>query len=624
MRNRTSAGFSTKLHVSGRLLAVPIDAKNDGPYEALDPSRREIRLLDLLPSKDADAQIHGNLRTVSLEDRPRCEALSYTWGSPSEGRSILIGKVYHVGVTNNLFRALRWFRRSRHERTMWIDAICINQSDTAERCKQVAIMGDIYKSAECVDVWLGDVQGPLPRMLTGRLHRSCYAIRMAIQELRDNRMSPKFALELFRSGCPWVRRRQAEKLEAAIRDSEPKWAERAWVRQEFLLNSTVFLCFGSERTKWEAEKIWFLEKIGTIEALDAKIKPDWGFRHASDKGSKERWPLNDIRSRLRNVEASDPRDMVYSLLGVLPLQQAALIDADYGVPCADVYAKATFASITYDGHLLTLSNTVFKYDDIPFLPSWANNFRHEFPHAAFTKETSLYHMDFLPEPLLGGDCKALTVYGLPLDSITSVVPLPEGADHRRIWRSNSHTMSTFAQALSDGLDKFTMRLADDTTRLFQDHPWLPSVRLRADEETAAGSLLDWCRIKSYSSYLNVVKILSEVFSRWHRSIEPPFDDRPFQYLRHLGDGFFFDHARIVDGDACFFTTKTGLVGLAPGTLKVADQVVLAPRALLILRTADDNRWTFRGLAYVHGVSGVLAPLIPHEVSRSHVDEFVII
>jgi hypothetical protein len=38
---------------------------------------------------------------------------------------------------------------------LWIDAICINQKDTAERNEQVKQMGKIYKFAERVIVWLG-------------------------------------------------------------------------------------------------------------------------------------------------------------------------------------------------------------------------------------------------------------------------------------------------------------------------------------------------------------------------------------------------------------------------------------------------------------------------------------
>ncbi|KAI9779440.1 MAG: hypothetical protein M1839_007405 [Geoglossum umbratile] len=38
---------------------------------------------------------------------------------------------------------------------IWVDAICINQSDDLEKAEQVALMGDIYKSAQSVVIWLG-------------------------------------------------------------------------------------------------------------------------------------------------------------------------------------------------------------------------------------------------------------------------------------------------------------------------------------------------------------------------------------------------------------------------------------------------------------------------------------
>ncbi|TGO08986.1 hypothetical protein BTUL_0184g00030 [Botrytis tulipae] len=38
---------------------------------------------------------------------------------------------------------------------LWVDAICINQSDAIEQAIQVKRMGMIYSSAETVIVWIG-------------------------------------------------------------------------------------------------------------------------------------------------------------------------------------------------------------------------------------------------------------------------------------------------------------------------------------------------------------------------------------------------------------------------------------------------------------------------------------
>jgi hypothetical protein len=38
----------------------------------------------------------------------------------------------------------------------WIDAICINQDDLDEKSRQVLLIGDIYKNAATVLMWIGD------------------------------------------------------------------------------------------------------------------------------------------------------------------------------------------------------------------------------------------------------------------------------------------------------------------------------------------------------------------------------------------------------------------------------------------------------------------------------------
>jgi hypothetical protein len=59
-------------------------------------------------------------------------------------------------VTTNLESALRHLRYHENTRILWIDAICINQSDLSERSLQVQHIASIYKSAVMVTLWLGE------------------------------------------------------------------------------------------------------------------------------------------------------------------------------------------------------------------------------------------------------------------------------------------------------------------------------------------------------------------------------------------------------------------------------------------------------------------------------------
>jgi len=126
---------------------------NSHEYESLNVGSHEIRLLELLPVVD-DTQVCGRLIKQSLDQSPVYDALSYTWGDPTQTVSITIDGDPAFQVTANLGRALQYLRLEQDVRTIWIDSICINQKDVKERSEQVSLMRKIYSNAATVRVWL--------------------------------------------------------------------------------------------------------------------------------------------------------------------------------------------------------------------------------------------------------------------------------------------------------------------------------------------------------------------------------------------------------------------------------------------------------------------------------------
>jgi hypothetical protein len=126
-------------------------------YARLDPAVDCIRLLVIKPSATSGTNFNCSLQHVSFGERPRYEARSYTWGDqlPSSTKYMIFVDTIQFWVHENLGDALFQLRRDTLERTLWIDAICINQDDIQERNRQVRIMPHIYSRAECVLVWLG-------------------------------------------------------------------------------------------------------------------------------------------------------------------------------------------------------------------------------------------------------------------------------------------------------------------------------------------------------------------------------------------------------------------------------------------------------------------------------------
>jgi len=103
-------------------------------YRPLLRGTGNIRLLVLLPSEEKSADLKCILCAACLRKEPKYEALSYTWGDPRETFPILLnGEV--VQATKTLVSALRHLRYTEEGkvRVMWIDAVCINQSDVEEK-----------------------------------------------------------------------------------------------------------------------------------------------------------------------------------------------------------------------------------------------------------------------------------------------------------------------------------------------------------------------------------------------------------------------------------------------------------------------------------------------------------
>lgn len=123
-------------------------------YTSLDTKQHEIRLVHLHPYT-AGKDITCHIETVNLDTRPFYEALSYEWGPPDSERLPITVQSTTILVRQNLWWAMQHLRQKYETRTLWIDAICINQENTHERNHQVGQMKRIYSEALRVVAWIG-------------------------------------------------------------------------------------------------------------------------------------------------------------------------------------------------------------------------------------------------------------------------------------------------------------------------------------------------------------------------------------------------------------------------------------------------------------------------------------
>jgi len=386
-------------------------------YSWLDASRKQIRLLHVHPGVWND-DVRGHLQTVSLNDKPKFYAISYVWGDPAITLPIIIDGE-PLEITQNLCDGLRRLRKADEALIIFADAACINQLDLSERSQQVQLMGEIYSFAEEVLIWLGygnDKQAlaGLPDIIdwTGDerddeivdayFKRSKYQeagiehqnkaedvlglfvylrIRAMDKHLAD---TPFFTVDNDRL-CP------QEGWQAVIRAmntfSANPWWSRIWAVQETVLARRATVIYHNFTFPWKSlikavhsskehdfaccrslrSSLPLDDNVTTDELLYAVYSGAAPLQDSKQRG--EKLSLRQVMRRVNLLEATDIRDKVFGVLGlVTDWQGLHPIIPDYSLPPEEVFAQAIVRDIQGTRTLTALMGTTMS--GIPGLPSW--------------------------------------------------------------------------------------------------------------------------------------------------------------------------------------------------------------------------------------------------------------
>lgn len=159
-------------------------------YEPLIKEKRQIRLLFLKATDGTqeDEPITSLLVPLALDEiKTRYAAVSYFWGTPDKSESIVVNGA-EFSISNNLLEFLKAHQRrcqympEMRKMPLWIDSICINQTDVSERNSQVALMKSIYQNAGMVISWLG---------ASFHLCDWAFAVMRSFKEQIDNTHDPR-------------------------------------------------------------------------------------------------------------------------------------------------------------------------------------------------------------------------------------------------------------------------------------------------------------------------------------------------------------------------------------------------------------------------------------------------
>ncbi|KAH9827688.1 HET-domain-containing protein [Teratosphaeria destructans] len=556
----------------------------------LDPSQQHIRILRLAPGSHADP-LRCTLQVVSLASPSPAayQATSYTWGTDAPAHDIEIGSGKMFKIRKNLDAVLRGLRSRRVSMDLWTDALCINQEDLAERSSQVAMMGTIYAKATRVLIWLG---APTQKITLRRhLFRT---INNSLFSGVDARVKAKREYKHY-----------APLIESAIDSTQPRWSERQWVIQEMVLAQEAFICFGHIWLRFDRRALVDMllapgmPHMPNLLALNAATSDMASLKAMTALGEQD---IAEAALWGAQATCTDPRDKVYSLVSMIYPEEAEIIGSDYTRSVGQVFARATFASMTVLGNLDILRLVDFVATRDPKIPTWAVDFTtNRLPASRVDIHGTAVHRGRKPDHSLTksrqtfklkstcGFC-LLQLCGTRVDEIVDTLCLP---------LDSSEVVGT---PLADALVRFVQNAF---ARGLIDPSLWNQRDLNLDKRalsSAAGSDL----LETYPHQGHVrARPLFEHFQSWWRT-QLRFLDQQTQ--RHEPSDVDWDTVadwqycnRVANGVRALIT-RSGLLGFGPETVDAGDIIILGrgSRLPLALRrhqkhNNDVDLWMFRGL-----------------------------
>lgn len=419
----------------------------------------QIRLMKILSTQSGPIQCE--LRVVSFKDALKYVAVSYTWGPStieekkrlppvtSEPTELILCNGHNVLVTKNLHGFLVRARESLVKGSeenfipceeFWVDIVCIDQSNKDERSRQVDLMWKTFSTAKLVMVWLGEEDEATERAfnMIQLIGRSCAA---CLEEVTPRGIGSEAMLSIL---APYGDLYSWQCLAKLFRR---RYFTRAWIVQEVTLAPDLIACCGSYRMPWNyvVKASQFLTETAWrrwIHAEDQRFalnfcKSNFSIPNLLDATKPSRW--QDTKQamlyslvRSRRFEASDPRDKIYVLLGVVG---DGVRGKDYFAPIygerstEDTYTLAAIQMLKDSDDLLLLAQAEGdKCRNLSSLPSWVPDWSCRRTlglgvtgYARYSAAGQLNRWLQIHE-----DTRSLTVEGLKLDDIVIAGESKEG------------------------------------------------------------------------------------------------------------------------------------------------------------------------------------------------------
>lgn len=608
-------------------------AEDEMAYEYVDLKnpKTNVRLLTVI-TDDFDAPLRSVLQEVSLENAPNYLALSYVWGSPTTRESLQINN-RTISIQPNVFDALRRFRAALGTFTIWIDAICINQSNLDERSAQVSIMRMIYESAVCVLVYLGEnAEGQQLQSLFDSLIKSIPVIGSS----PDLKLDWKHFSEY---GLPEA---TSSRWQQFVRFLEHPWFSRAWVFQESLVAKKSIFIQGDCRIS-QVHLFTLLHVLISTHHIEGYIDRTPRMHLSPVVAAAQRctsiissygyvlqlhlpqtWTRKSLISLLRqNItsKATDPRDHVFAFLGISNEAEEPELQPNYREEADDIYkrvgkymAEKGFAPLLLD--CTTRSNP-------PNWPSWIPRWHEPGNHtfmlekgmqmsSVFTaagKSTQAFQCQ-ADHALLGRGIIVDTIHilGSSQSCIDSLERLKSAGDGGNEVLSS--LMEAFVMLSSPSHQYITGEtMSTVLLRLIVcDQRHLNAQKAPKEYQKALGRFLNDAKAESEQLCQQrngvgweLIRLYIRIMLNGMPELAPQSNDEGLesrQWVSEFVRASFSVCIRLVR-----YTTERGYIGQAVPDAKVGDKIALLQGCdvPLILRLTGNGTYTYISTCYLHGI-----------------------
>lgn len=313
-------------------------------YKPLLESPEAIRVLRVHKQATEHSLIECSLHDASISTTEYI-ALSYVWGTDLPTYKILLDGVDFF-VRPTLWYLLQYAQKNLNVENLWVDDLCIDQTDEQEKNTQVALMGKIYTQAIQVRSWLNGKRSVFTAAEDHASGASLLAAAITDHALRR--------LDL---------RKPYEVLPALARLIMNEYWSRAWIVQELLLAKDVLLLWEGHKIAWD-HLMHVFENDSKIpsnhSAFEMQLSSNLQtiYDHSFDKlaffgvldyarlGNLNcRPPLIDVMLTFRYHQSSDFHDRAFAFVGLADMSGPAPFEINYNDSADELWCRIVYAAV---------------------------------------------------------------------------------------------------------------------------------------------------------------------------------------------------------------------------------------------------------------------------------------